>query len=83
VLVFHPNFGGGCLEFWANLLLAIFISGLFPFMKYPPVPQGAHKLDEALLDGIMDSISVTWNGLCWFAILPWGVVVLHFGPTCC
>jgi hypothetical protein len=38
VMVFRPNFGGCCLNSWANLLLAIFISGLFPFMKQSPWP---------------------------------------------
>jgi hypothetical protein len=44
-------------------------------------PQSEHKRDGALLGWIRDSISITWNCLCWFAVLTLGVVGLNFGPT--
>jgi hypothetical protein len=47
------------------------------------VGVGEHKLDGALLGGIMESTSITWNGLGWIAVLTLAAVVLHFGPTCC
>jgi hypothetical protein len=82
VLVCRPNFG--VVVFNLGQLVASKQSSFldcFASRNSHHGPQGEHKLAGVLLGWIMDSVSITWNCLCWFAILTLGVVVLHLAAT--